>query len=125
MFLPPYDFAGNNLQSLESGSKIDVLTFSLIATPTSSGAAIFVWHRQHDQACYAFVESLRNLPASEIPHAILRLLFSFCENSYFSPAWWNSLTDEERNAFRRRFLNESLVDDGVRAVNWTVAGFRQ
>ena len=132
MLLPPCDFAGGQLQSLEIGSQIDVLTFSLIATPDNTGAALFVWHKQHDNACRAFVDSLRTLPGSEIPHAITRLVFSFCENSYFSPPWWNGLPGPTREALQERFLNgmrghnnRSLVEDGVRAVNWGVTGFRE
>ncbi|MBI3683758.1 MAG: hypothetical protein HY235_25570 [Acidobacteria bacterium] len=126
VLLPPRDFTGTQVQSLEIGSKIDVLTFSLMAT-SNGGAAVFVWHKQDDKACRAFVHSLQKLPESEVPHAITRLVFSFCENSYFSPAWWNGLPDKTKEALQRRFLkgkkghdNQSLIDDGVRAVNWTV-----
>ena len=131
VLLPPCDFTGAQLQSLAIGSWIDVLTFSLIATPGNAGAAVFVWHKEHDNACRAFVDSLRKLSESEVPHAITRLVFSFCENSYFSTAWWNSLPAETKEALQQRFLkgmkghdNQSLVDDGVRAVNWTLTGFR-
>lgn len=89
-------FGGNKLQSLAIGSKIDVLTFSMIATSDNAGVAVFVWHEQHDDACRAFVGSLRGLPEDEVPHAITRLTFSFCENSYFSPAWWNGLSAQTK-----------------------------
>ena len=63
--------------------------------------------------------------------SITRLVFSFCENSYFSPEWWAALTAETKDALQQRFLNgmrghdnQSLVDDGVRTVNWTVTRFR-
>ena len=131
VLLPPCDFTGGQLQSLAIGSQIDVLAFSLLATADNAGAAAFVWHKQHDKTSRAFVESLQALPESEIPHAVTRLVFSFCENSYFSPAWWDSLTAETREALQKRFLkgirghdDQSLVDDGVRAVNWAVTGFR-
>jgi hypothetical protein len=132
VFLPPCDFAGAQLQSLAIGSQIDVLTFSLIATPSNTAAALFVWHKQHDNACRAFVDSLRKLPKSEVPHAITRLVFSFCENSYFSPAWWNGLPVTTKDALQQRFLNgmrghdnKCLLDDRIRAVDWQVAGFRE
>ena len=131
VLLPPCNFTGAQLQSLGIGSPIDVLTFSLIATPGDAGAAVFAWHKQHDKACRAFADSLRNLPAGEIPHAITRLVFSFCENSYFSPRWWKGLAAETREKLQQRFLNgmkahdnRSLVDDGIRPVNWRVTGFR-
>ncbi len=131
VLLPPCGFTGAQLQSLAIGSQIDVLTFSLIATPGGAGAAVFVWHKEHDNACRAFVHSLRTLPESEVPHAITRLVFSFCENSYFSLAWWNGLPSTTKEALQQRFLNgmrahdnQSLVDDGIRAVNWRVTGFR-
>lgn len=134
VLLPPCDFTGTELQSLAIGSTIDVLTFSLIATSANAGAAVFVWHKEHDKACRPFVASSQKLPQSEVPHAITRLVFSFCENSYFSPPWWDGLPDETQKALQQRFLKsmrvrghdtQSLVDDGVRAVNWTVTGFRQ
>jgi len=131
VLLPPCDFEGSQLQSLETGSKIDVLTFSLISTPDNAGAPVFVWHKEHDKACQAFVDSLQKVPESEIPHALARLVLSFCENSYFRPSWWNGLPDGTKTALQQRFLrgmrghdNRSLVDDGVRAVEWRVTGFR-
>jgi hypothetical protein len=104
VLLPTCDFGGNKLQPLAIGSKIDVLTFSMIATSANSGAAVFVWHKQHDRACRAFVESLRKLPESEIPHALVGLAFSFCENSYFSPVWWSGLSSATKKTLEDRFL---------------------
>ena len=120
VLLPPCDFTG-----------IDVMTFSLIATSGNAGAAVFVWHKEHERVCRPFVDSLQRLPQSDVPHAITRLVFSFCENSYFSPPWWNGLPAETKEALERRFRKgmrghdkQCLVDDGVRAVNWRVTGFR-
>ncbi len=128
VFLPPCDFNGRQIQTLTIGSPIHVLTVSLIALPNNRGAAVFVWHNQHDAACRVFVDSLRRLPTDAIPHAIARLVFSFCcENSFLSPVWWDQLDIPTKMALEKRFLTGirtqnagSLADDGMRVVHWKV-----
>jgi hypothetical protein len=117
--LPIYDFAGRSIQQRP-------LTASLVALPGSRGALVFAWHKQHGEASHAFVDSLHRLPAKDLPHAITRLAFTL-ENTFLSPVWWESLPGATRTALEKRFFAamardeaSALIDDGLRAVSWTV-----
>lgn len=118
--LPVYDFAGQWIPQ-------HPLTASLIALPPNRGALVFTWHRRHGERGHAFVDSLLRIPAADMPHAITRLAFSYFENRFWSPAWWETLPSATRSALEQRFVSgmrrddaSSLIDDGLRAVGWTV-----
>jgi hypothetical protein len=117
--IPIYDFAGSLIQQRP-------LTASLIALPGSCGALVFAWHKQQGETSHAFVDSLHRLPAADLPHAITRLAFTL-ENTFLSPVWWESLPPPTKTALEKRFVAaqahdeaSALIDDGIRAVSWTV-----
>ncbi len=118
--LPLYDFAGQRIPQ-------HPLTASLIALPQHRGALVFAWHRRHGEKGHVFVDSHLRIPAADVPHAITRLVFTYFENSFWSPAWWERVPSETRSALEQRFVSgmrgddaSSLKDDGLRAVSWTV-----
>lgn len=129
--LPEYSFDGKMLQRLSPGAEqLDHLTFSLIATDLG-GAAVFSWHGKSG-ASEQFVRSLDALSDHELPHAIVRFMFETFENVFASPDWWERLDNEAQQKLLARQLsgmassdtewtNDCLMDDGVRAVNWTVS----
>ncbi len=133
-----HDFRGRLLQDLadlhlEPSQK----TFALLATDRG-GAAVFSWpkgHRKTEQ----FIATMDELSDEELPHAILRFVFEFFENTYFSPEWWDNLERPVQIALRKRQLNglppiggdneffrrdDCLLDDGIRAVDWPVVSRR-
>ena len=129
-----HDFRGNKIAELGHLSKqADWLTFSLIATD-DGGAAVFTWLADHKKSRDVMM-SLNGLPIADQPHAIVRFAFEFFENTYFSPEWWDSLEKQVQVQLKERQLREiigpwgeneyprpdnCLLDDGVRAVAWTV-----
>jgi hypothetical protein len=129
---PECDFAGTPLQNLGDFSKtMEQISHALIATE-QGGAFVFVWHDSSKKACRELAASLDALPDSDLPHAIVRFAFEFCENRYFNPAWWDGADQKTKDALMRRFQiaaspNElhaatCLLDDGVRAVSWKISG---
>jgi hypothetical protein len=100
----------------------------LIATDTG-GAAVFSWVGESPSA-ERLIKSLHSQSEDHIPHSIIRYIFEFFENSYFSPSWWEGLNEKTRRALQVRFnigVNPfekrkptCLLDDGVRAVSWQV-----
>ena len=129
-----HDFLGNRIAELghldESASWI---TLSLIATD-DGGAAVFTWPADHNRSQNVMM-TLDNLPEADQPDAIVRFTFEFFENTYISPKWWDSLDKQVQVKLRDRQLREiigpwgendhprpdnCLLDDGVRAVTWTV-----
>jgi hypothetical protein len=127
---PEFDFRGNSIQDLGHLDRpAQWIHFSLIATD-DGGAAVFSWFG--GDICTRFIKSLDSFRDEEIPHAIVRYVFEFFENTYFSPPWWDSLSAATQRSLIRRQLTEMpplfeyprsnacLQDDGVRAVHWEV-----
>ena len=125
---PAFDFDGNKLQDLRNlNEQMKHLTFSLIATK-SGGIAMFSWIGENTPA-KKLIGSLNSQSDKQISHSIVRYIFEFFENSYFSPNWWEGLTDKTKQSLERRFniaisfanrKANCLLDDGVRAVSWNV-----
>ena len=127
---PDYDFAGKKLQDLSDlKTRMELVTFSVIPTD-QGGAIVFAWHSTSGRTGWQLVASLGALDNSLLPHAIVRFAFSYSDNLCLSPAWWDSLPADARNALQRRsFVAASpdfpadgtwLLDDGLRLVNWPV-----
>jgi hypothetical protein len=124
-----YDFHGNTLQPFAKDplGVLDVITFSVIATEVG-GAVVFSWIDETHGACTRFVESLNRLAKDRIGDAIVRFLFTYCENTFFSPSWWEAQAEQNRDKIRYRanlgtfFTNlprsDSLTEDGFRFVRW-------
>ena len=129
-----HDFLGKKIAELgHLNISADWLTFSLIATD-DGGAAVFTWLADHLKS-NSVMMTLNGLPEADQPHAIIRFAFEFFENTYLSPDWWDSLEKQVQVQLKERQLRESigpwgenehprpdscLIDDGVRAVHWTV-----
>lgn len=129
---PECDFAGHPLQNLgDLSEKMELITFSLISTD-SGGAFVFAWLDSGDSVCRPLATSLDSYPDDELSPAIVRFVLEFCENLYMSPVWWDSSEKEVKDALTNRLqarvsIQEArsascLVDDGVRAISWKVAG---
>lgn len=126
-FHPTSDYAGNVLQNLGDHSiSAQGATFSLVASG-NKGCAHFSWLNWESKSSIAFFRSLLQLGRAGIPHAITRLAFQF-ENQFWKPEWWESLTHDQKARVLARFRMvvhpnmpmPSLVDDGLRVVNWQV-----
>jgi len=129
---PVCDFAGRPLQNLgDFSAKMELMTFSLIST-VSGGAFVFAWLDSGDTVCRPLASSLDGYADDELPHAIVRFVFEFCENHYMNPEWWDNSSKANKDALTNRLQTRAsiqeaqsascLVDDGVRAISWKVAG---
>jgi len=124
---PEFDFAGERLQDWESSREegfLDYLTFTLTAVD-SGGIAIFNW-LDGAETVTAFIRSLKALSDAELPHALVRFVFEYFENTYMSPERWEHLDEDATESLLLRHWTgirhdeECLVDDKVRVLSWTV-----
>jgi len=91
---------------------------------------VFAWDSSNDAICRSLATSLDQLSDTDLPHAIVRFIFEFCENHYFNPDWWETADQSVKNALTDRFQvaasawvgrsSGCLRDDGLRAVSWKV-----
>jgi len=128
---PDFDFSGRQLQNIaDLTKKLDLVTFSSIATNTG-GALVLCWEKSSDKSCLSLVKSLHKFNDKEISSALVKFMFSYFENIYFSPMWWDSLSSTLKNyLLNRTMLNLSpntmrtkdcLVNDGVKILDWRIA----
>ncbi len=129
-----HDFRGNRIGQLgHLNLPANWLTFSLIGTD-DGGAAIFSWPADHMKS-RDVLRTLHGVPDAALPHAIVRFMFEFFENTYFSPAWWDGLESSVQASLKERQLrdmvgplgeqdfprpDDCLSDDGFRTVCWSV-----
>lgn len=127
---PVCGFDGSAIQTLtdfaDTSRRMDMVGYALLGTDTG-GVAAFVWIGKSSHNA-KLVNSLLSLGDDMIPHALARFAVSTSENTYFSPSWWDGLSDSERDAIAARLHDEPnvgqdmdrLLDGGLRLVNWTV-----
>ena len=134
VFQPTESFTGHQIQDLgDLETELDFASFSLMAN-SGRGAAVFAWRSDSDRAASQLVDSLLTLPRPDMPNALVRFTFSTLENTFWSPLWWEGLSDDsKRAAIERinygvspvsRLRPRGLADDGQRFVDWVVVGIR-
>jgi SEC-C motif len=126
---PEVDFQGKMLQDLsDTSTTLDMVFFSVLPGDTR-GLAVFSW-LDPSAASAALVDSLLQIPAAEIPHAITRFSFEFYENVFIEPNWWDNLSDADKRILISRAessfphtprLLTCLADDGQRIARCAVA----
>lgn len=130
---PECDFDGRSIGNLANLDRTpELITFSQVCTDTG-GAFVFAWLESSDGPCKQLAASLDRLPDHEVPAAVARFVFEFCENHYLSPDWYDKLDSSVKAALLNRFttsasLNEPrlhetcLRDDGLSPFAWQVTG---
>ena len=127
---PEQDFGGVKLQDVaDIRNTPDLLCFTSFHGG-ERGAVAFSWLVESDRTCRAFVESLRAIPNEFVTAALSRFFFTHCENVHIEPDWWESLSEETRNAVIERVKESAdpiearpkavLADDGVAYDPWPI-----
>lgn len=127
---PKWDFTARQIQDISNlDVSCDQISLSLVASG-NKGCAFFSWHKNCANTCRAFICSLINLPIEEIPHAIVRFVFSTFENRFMNPDWWEHLPEKTQEILVDRYRAtvslaipydpSYLCDDGIRAVSWKI-----
>jgi len=94
---PVHDFAGRVLQRLDSPTNLpEYVALSVLPRP-SGGLLTLTWVGDPDGASSRLAQSLHNLSEDRLLGAVMRFAFIKTENVYFSPDWWEGLSDDERN----------------------------
>ena len=88
---PEHTFSGERLQVLGNGTgRPSQICFSSFAD-TTSGFVVFAWLDDGLDHCDRLVDSLQELPDSDLNDSLLRFFFECCENVHIQPCWWESL----------------------------------
>ena len=125
-FTPEVDFHGNRLQILNHpNTSADTMTCSIIKTANGS-AIVLAWLSETNEACSRFVASLEKISNGLLPTAIIRMVFEYGENVFFSPSWWNNLDESAKNIIKTHANSfydkpsDCLKHDDKKLALWSV-----
>lgn len=101
LFYPEFDFLGRSLQDLmDPECRFDLLTFC--SAPIQNGwGFLFAWHKSSAPTCREFMRSLATVTHEGQragADAMFRMVLSNCENTAFSPVWWEQASSEQKAA---------------------------
>lgn len=119
---PEFDFSGRRLQIFGAKDQpMSHIIFNCISYD-NAGCFVFSWINEHDGICRKFVDTLAGLDKVEMGNALVRFAYSFAENTWASPVWWNSREPSVRNAVSDRLQHgtpfnshrpDCLIPDGI------------
>lgn len=126
------DFQGNVLVGIEEFMNfklvLDRISFSIICSD-DKGIIIFSCFNNEPKSLL-FLQSIAKLNDTVLPNAIIRYCFSFYENTFMSPIWWENLNENKKKYLINRMQEgldvgkgrnpKTLMADGINVVNWEV-----
>jgi len=102
---PTFSLAGSKLQTLhDPNSVIQLLAFGIDVRSDNLISIVFLWDKEH-LASQKYVNDLNALNDKELAEFLLQFFFAFCENTYFSKSWWDTLSNEKKNKIIELMLN--------------------
>jgi len=115
-------------QSLPRLTPPEHMCFSMISTP---GGQVAIWSwRGANSVAEQFVAGFNALPHQVQAAAVLRFMLEFVDTPYFSPVWWEGLSDSTRRSIVDRMTAhvqpfamrspKALLDDGLQATKLVV-----
>ena len=100
MFHPGVDLNGKRLQAIEDFSTpIEPVFINTALAGEENFAIVFSWRKDH-MAAERFLDVLFSIPDHVLPHVILFVFFTRCENVFFSKRWWEKLNDNEQRTVK-------------------------
>ena len=93
------DFNNNMLQNFHTEDELEGITFNCIATSENNGFLFFSWFDGNVNA-EKLMRSLENKKQKN--DLLLEFLYSYSENIFSSPLWWNGLNEEQRQTLRTK-----------------------
>ncbi|HGO5856083.1 TPA: cytoplasmic protein [Mannheimia haemolytica] len=106
VFIPEISF-GNEILVILSDllNKPPRIAFNIVNSGCGKGFLIFSWlSNKNDKPCYKFIKSFENIKTNKKKEdALVRFIFSFFENTFFSTNWWNSLTIKQKDEITLKF----------------------
>lgn len=127
ILFPDCDFHGNTLQDFNSDNPSALYVNTIIEGDT--GYVMFSWHHSNGKVNEKFIESLMAIEKKRVTDAIIRLIFNFFDNSFFSPEWWDSLPSEKQSSLKKihsstlnYFIDccpNCLVENNISYDNWS------
>jgi len=118
---PIFDFSGNQIQDLGDLS----ITPDLLSVNSfydgSHGYIVFSWIKSPNSACETFINSLLVRNESEQLALVYQYIMQGFENIFFSPDWWESLSDKIKRKIVKGFTDSVSLTSLPSANGYTSA----
>lgn len=106
-FHPGVDLNGRRLQRIEDYSTpIEPMCINTVVVGEAL-AYVFSW-RKSNKSAKKFLQIPFDVSSAVLPHMILLIIFTRCENVFFSSEWWNHLAPESKRMIEKYC---SMCDD--------------
>lgn len=123
--IPEISFDGGYIQHLGTPkSSSSYLSVNIFSSDTD-GIIVFQWLGD-SPSNVRFISGLLKKDVTEIPKYITRFVFESLENTFISPAWWNSLSAQDKKIIKTRVMSfsdhkENCLSEGrIASVNWNI-----
>jgi hypothetical protein len=124
---PSFDLQENRIQDLgDLSRRVEPVMFGMVPGVDGSGRnlVVFSW----PPACpgiEALMVSMAVLPVEQLGDALARFMLAHVENTFFSPRWWNSLTEPQKKEVLRLSAliqpdDEKRILGEPKLVDWEV-----
>lgn len=128
---PEHTFTGERLQVLGNGPKRPSQIYFSSFADTTSGFVVFAWLDDGLDHCDRLVDSLQEVPNSDLSDSLLRFFFECCENVHIQPCWWVSLPKQAQEMLIEHMdvssdfgppdcARDFFSDDGVYYGAWSI-----
>lgn len=115
-FHPEVSFDGKQLQIL-SRSNVEMEHVCLnISVMDGKSFVVFAWLGKAGGPAEQFIESFAAVPSDEKANMCLILAAEQVENTYYTPSWWNGISQQDRDHLVRR-MRSGISPDSERTVN--------
>ncbi|MFZ2102857.1 MAG: SEC-C domain-containing protein [Oricola sp.] len=103
---PNRSLSGKKLQTLhDPAAKMQWLSFGVDISPRGV-SVVFIW-RSIDTAPSEYMREVMALDDAVLPRFLVQFFFAHCENTYFSEAWWQSLSEQDRSCLANLMRNSN------------------
>ncbi|MDG2951883.1 cytoplasmic protein [Exercitatus varius] len=102
--VPDLDFNNKKLKDLSSESVSAEHLFFNVINYDNKGLCVFSWIKKEEtNYFYDFIKTLIQRE-HRIEDNLVNFIFSYFENTFFSPTWWGKLTKAQQNEIERKIM---------------------
>lgn len=102
---PSITLSGKRLQELHNlNQSVQWIAFGIDISDDKNPSIVFLWPKRHS-ASQKFVDEIETLDDNKLTEYLCQFFFAYCENTYFSSTWWNSLLDIQKKQIMKLMMN--------------------
>ena len=102
---PSVSLSGKTLQALHNlQAVVQWIAFGIDISEDKHPSIVFLWSK-NNLASQKFMDEIELLDDQKLTEYLIQFFFAYCENTYFSIAWWSSLSDLQKKHITQLMMN--------------------